>query len=515
MALPRIGDTLDGKYRIDAIIGRGNIGVVARAHHLLRDADVALKFLRADEADGDDPRARKEMVDRFRLEAIASSRLDTNHVVQIHDVGETTDGTAYLVMEHLVGEDLESVLLREKRLSTARSLHIVLQVARALSVAHAAGVVHRDLKPGNIFLTECDGEADFVKLLDFGISKVSQGGANDETLRLTSDDVGMGTPLYMAPEQARDARSVTAASDLYSLAAVLYECIAGKTPLDATSTIELFYKLVHEIPRRLDLDFEVPRGLADAVEMGLAKAPEDRPASIEAFAALLAPYADERAGRALLSLRLTPRGSLSVPPLRETSASRRSLAGTHFAHDVSRRDEDELDAVRPKPARFGLALAFAIATLGCFTAGTYLTHRVSAAHGAPAAAEAAVTAPPAAAVTAPPAVEPAAVVPEAAPPAASSAAGAPTPTPVQTAAAKASRVVGHGRTLKVNDKPTDTPAPAHTVNLADNPTTADVPDSPYADLNPDPVPAKAPATPKTKAKGTNALPALPSTEPKE
>lgn len=508
MALPRIGDTLDGKYRIDAIIGRGNIGVVARAHHLLRDADVALKFLRPEEADDGN---RKEILDRFRLEAIAASRLDTNHVAQIHDVGETADGTAYLVMEYLVGEDLESVLRREKRLSTARALHIVLQVARALSVAHAAGVVHRDLKPGNIFLTERDGEADFVKLLDFGISKVSHGGgANAETLRLTSDDVGMGTPLYMAPEQARDARTVTAASDLYSLSAVLYECIAGKTPLDATSTIELFYKLVHETPRRLDVDFEVPIGLADAVEKGLAKDPADRPKSVEAFAAMLAPYADERAGRALLSLRLTPRGTISVPPVfSQVSATRRSLAGTHFAHDVS--PDDDADFPRPKPTRWGLVAAFAVATLGCFTAGTYLTHRVGASTAAARGAEAALTASPAPVETAP-----VAPVPEPAPAASSAAPITPAAVPAAPAApaAKAARrgPSAAARPARTVDKASDLPAPAPTVNLADNPSAADVPDSPYADLNPDPAPAKVPAPSRGKGK---TLPPLPADAPKD
>jgi serine/threonine-protein kinase len=433
MALPRIGDTLDGKYRIDAFIGKGNIGVVARARHLLRDADVALKFLRAHEGD---EATRQEIAERFRLEAIASSRLATQHVVQIHDVGETPEGSAYLVMEHLVGEDLETLLRREKRLSTARALHIVLQAARALSVAHAAGVVHRDLKPGNIFLTEADGEQDFVKLLDFGISKITAIGEANDALRLTSDDVGMGTPLYMAPEQARDARGVTPASDLYSLAAVLYECIAGEPPLDAGSTIELFYKLVHTTPKRLDVDFEVPKGLADAVATALEKDPADRQASMEAFAAALAPFADGRSERALVSLRLTPRGSISLPPIELSADARRPLSGTHFAHDVSPDDEDELLGLRPKRTRWELGLAIASLLTACVAGGTYLSHHagISAVFGASAVMAPAPAPPPPVAVSAVPvatfAGSPSTATPPAAPAASSVAAVVAAPTTV-------------------------------------------------------------------------------------
>jgi eukaryotic-like serine/threonine-protein kinase len=495
MAPPQVGETLDGKYRIDAIIGSGNIGVVARAHHLLRDADVAIKFLRPDDGNGpDSARNRQEIVERFRLEAVASSRLATDHVVQVHDVGETADGTGYLVMEHLVGSDLERILAKEGRLSTARSLHIVLQAARALAVAHEAGVIHRDLKPGNIFLCERDGETDFVKILDFGISKLEIANQQD-SLRLTSDAVGMGTPLYMAPEQARDARSATAASDTYSLAAVLYECISGKPPLDASSTVELLYKLVHETPQRLDETFEVPRELASAVAQALDKNPKKRPASMEAFAAQLAPFADERSDRALASLRLTPRGSRSLPPRPETTA-RRSLAGTHFAHDVSV-STDELSltgrhrgAGRTGRTRWELVAAFGALTVACFALGTYMTGRVARSTGlsgsAPVAAAQASpsSAVPAVSTDTDGAAEASAQAPAVPPPSAStaSAPASASAVPSATAAApSAHRTLAaklkafKTRHQKVVEEPAEPLVPyVPTVNLADNPTTADV-----------------------------------------
>lgn len=507
MAPPQVGDLLDGKYRIDAIIGSGNIGVVARARHLLRDADVAIKFLRAHDATDDGPESassRQEIVERFRLEAIASSRLRTDHVVQVHDVGATSDGTDYLVMEHLVGSDLERVLARSERLSTARSLHIVLQAARALAVAHDAGVIHRDLKPGNIFLCERDGATDFVKILDFGISKLEPKNQED-SLRLTAGAVGMGTPLYMAPEQARDARSATPASDIYSLGAVLYECISGKPPLDASSTVELLYKLVHETPKRLDETFEVPAGLASAVARALEKDPTKRPSSMEEFAALLAPFADERSDRALASLRLTPRGaSVRTRPDALGQTARRSLAGTHFAHDVS---DAGGDALHRSSSSFGfrragggrtrweLVAAFGALTVVCFALGTYLTGRVARSTGLTAALAAQTThaAPPSSPTDGPlpnqtpdapsPSSEPdgadAAASASAAPPA-SSAPPAPAHAPARRAGGRATKPsvappkphTKHGSSSE--QKPPAMVPYEPTINLADNPSTADL-----------------------------------------
>jgi serine/threonine-protein kinase len=352
VTLPLVGQVVDGKYRIDSYIGTGSMGAVARAKHLARDADVALKFLTARSVSSED-----KVADRFRLEAIAASRLHTDHVVRVFDVAESREGLPYLVMELLDGEDLDRLLMRDGAMPIPRAIHLVLQALRALDVAHAAGVVHRDLKPGNLFVLPRDGDPDFVKIVDFGISKVEDG--TNASPRLTQGEMAMGTPLYMAPEQASDAGSVTGTADVYSAAAVLYECIAGTPPLVADRSIELLFKLMQVTPARLDaLVPAVPPGLADAVAQALSKKPTDRPASAAAFAELLAPYADERSTRALVALRLVPRpsssSSLALPDALADGGASLAPLSPRVAGAFSRRSSPELDALllrRPTPGR--------------------------------------------------------------------------------------------------------------------------------------------------------------------
>src|SRR5579883_1421918 len=167
-AYPAPGEVLDGKYQIERLLGEGGMGAVAKATHLLRRAPVALKFM--------SPAVMSlgGAVERFINEGVAASQIDSDHVVKVFDVGQLKSGAPYLVMEFLEGRDLSDLLMQEGRpgLSVARSVHFVIQILRGLMVAHAAGIVHRDMKPSNCFIITKDGEADFVKLVDFGISKV-------------------------------------------------------------------------------------------------------------------------------------------------------------------------------------------------------------------------------------------------------------------------------------------------------------------------------------------------------
>ena len=306
-ALSPVGTVVDGKYRVDAVLGRGSMGDVYRATHLQLAAPVALKVLPA----GETP-AQAELVARFEREAVAASRMGTDHVVRVLDSGESPEGVRYLVMELLEGRDLEQ-MLADGPLDVARGVHVALQVLRGLDVAHAAGVVHRDLKPANLFLTERDGEALHVKILDFGISKLEGDG---RAVRLTQRHIAMGTPLYMAPEQIRDASSVGPAADLYAAAAVLYECLAGSPPLEGQTSAELLTRILDVVPERLDHRMPaVPAGLADVIAAALAKDPADRPSTATEFAQRLAPFAAERSVRALASLRIiTPPKPVRVPP---------------------------------------------------------------------------------------------------------------------------------------------------------------------------------------------------------
>jgi serine/threonine-protein kinase len=209
---------LTPNLRLLSLLGKGGMGSVWLAEHLVLKTEVAVKLLSPELAD--DP----EALSRFRREATAIAQLKSPHVVRIHDVG-SSEGTPFFVMERLEGEDLSHRLERVGRLPLGVVTAIVVQMCKALSRVHELGVVHRDLKPGNVFLTDVDGDL-VVKLVDFGIAKQR----TTEAFDATSDTALLGTPSYMSPEQVLSTKDVTAASDLYSLGVVVYECLAGDTP---------------------------------------------------------------------------------------------------------------------------------------------------------------------------------------------------------------------------------------------------------------------------------------------
>ena len=195
------GRVINNRYRVIRKIGEGGMGTVYAAEHVEIGKGVAIKILHPAYS------TQQDLVERFRREARAASRIGHPNIVDVTDFGSTEDGCAYFVMEHLDGIDLADVLSHERRLDATRSCNIAIQICRALAAAHAAGVIHRDLKPENIFLVARDGQADFVKVLDFGIAR-SMGRAR----RLTNPGVAMGTPEYMRPSRPKAAPSTTAAT---------------------------------------------------------------------------------------------------------------------------------------------------------------------------------------------------------------------------------------------------------------------------------------------------------------
>ena len=203
------------------------------AEHLVLKTEVAVKLLSPELA------TDEEALARFRREATAIAQLKSPHIVRIHDVG-SAEGTPFFVMERLEGEDLSHRLDRVKRLPLGVVTAIVVQMCKALARVHELGVVHRDLKPGNLFLTDVDGDL-VVKLVDFGIAKQSTA----EALNATSDGAVLGTPLYMSPEQVLSTKDVTPASDLYSLGVVVYECLAGAPPFDGETLGALCVSIAH------------------------------------------------------------------------------------------------------------------------------------------------------------------------------------------------------------------------------------------------------------------------------
>jgi serine/threonine protein kinase len=278
MNVPGLIGTRVDRYEVLKLLGVGGFGSVYRAKHVHTDSEVALKVLkRALNAD-------QAMLDRFLREAKAAAAVGSEHIVRVLDAGVASDGTAFLAMELLDGWDLKELLTREGPLSSPRLLSIMTQVLEGLSAAHAKGIVHRVIKPGNVFVVR-KGEQDFVKLLDFGISKMHQQG---EQAGLTMTGVAMGTPAYMAPEQFFDARNVDGRADLYSVAAMLYELLGRKLPFDAESYAELIIKVRTETPRPLlTLAPQLPPPLAAAVEKGLARDKAARWTSAREFSAAL------------------------------------------------------------------------------------------------------------------------------------------------------------------------------------------------------------------------------------
>ena len=272
MSLPGLMGTRLDRYEIQQLLGAGGFGTVYRAKHVHTDAIVALKVLKKQLS------MDAQMVERFLREAKAAAAVGSDHIVRVLDAGNAADGTAFLAMEYLAGWDLKELATREGPLSAMRLALLTVQVLDGLGAAHAKGIVHRDMKPANVFVLRKQDdrgfERDFIKLLDFGISKMHADGAQ---AGLTMTGVAMGTPSYMAPEQFFDARNVDGRADLYSIAVMLYELLAGRLPFDAQSYAELIVKVRTEQPPFLQqVAPAVPMALAQVVMVGLAREKEQR-----------------------------------------------------------------------------------------------------------------------------------------------------------------------------------------------------------------------------------------------
>jgi serine/threonine protein kinase len=262
---PLIGRVIQERYLIEMLLGSGGMGSVYRGRHQLIHRHVALKFLDMKYAHDDTSRAR------FLREARAVNRIQHEHIVDVSDFGETEDGLVYIVMEYLTGRTLTHEIAQGP-LSLERACHIGLQLALALARAHELGVVHRDVKPANVFLIRRASDTDFVKLLDFGLARAP------DDVALTKSNLMFGTPEYMAPEQASSG-PVGAKADLYALGCVLFEMITGRLPFEGRAT-GLIYKHVYEPPPRpTRLRAEVPSALEALVLRMLNKSPLQRPSS--------------------------------------------------------------------------------------------------------------------------------------------------------------------------------------------------------------------------------------------
>lgn len=293
-----VGSTVAGKYHIDRLIGRGGMGAVFQATNAAIGKRVALKFLGAQTSQDSDAATR------FQREAEAASLAESPHIVQIFDSGRSEQGLPFLVMELLTGEDLRARLRREGRLDAETSVRVGVQILKALREAHGAGIVHRDLKPDNVFLCRRDDEPSFVKIVDFGISKLQQQPGVDT---LTHKGTVLGTAFYMSPEQAQSFPDIDGRTDLFSVGALMYEMLTGQPPHTApTYEAVLIAICTRDAADVRALSPEVPDKLARVVARALRRERDERYASAQDMLADL--EASLRESRALSTKTRTSAG---------------------------------------------------------------------------------------------------------------------------------------------------------------------------------------------------------------
>src|ERR1700712_2509760 len=278
-----IGKEIAGQFRILQHIGSGGMGAVYKAEQPEMNRFVAVKILHPKYV------SRPDLVSRFRREARAMSHLSHPNTARVYMYGQLDDGACYIVMEHLEGKNLAQITRAEGMLKPGRAVNIMVQVCGALEEAHRQGMVHRDLKPENIFLTSQGGIADFPKVLDFGLAKVTQREMRPGSLILTQEGMVFGTPEFMSPEQARG-QQLDARSDIYSLGCILYEMLTGKLPFDAAQPMDYLALQIRGTPipvgERVP-NLRLPVGLDVVVMKTIEKDPDRRHASAADFALAL------------------------------------------------------------------------------------------------------------------------------------------------------------------------------------------------------------------------------------
>ncbi len=302
---PLVGKTLVGRYLIARKLGEGGMGSVYLASHIVLEKQVALKVLHGEYA------RKPDLVERFMQEARAASRISHENVIDISDFGVTEDGFVFFAMELLKGSDLHELVARARLdgqvLPWDRSRHIFLQICGALTAAHAHGIIHRDLKPENVYLIDFLGRPDFVKLLDFGIAKLSEEGGGER--KLTRTGMLFGTPEYMSPEQARGDK-VDHRVDIYAMACILFQLVTGRVPFEAENFMGVLSlhltEPAPEIPLATLDRCGAPHELAAIVAKGLAKKPDDRWQTIGDMARAVRAMHGELADEPLLASQPVP-----------------------------------------------------------------------------------------------------------------------------------------------------------------------------------------------------------------
>jgi serine/threonine protein kinase len=361
-----IGTVLAGRYRIGGVLGRGGMGRVYLGEHTAIGKPVAVKVLHKTLG------ANREAATRFQREAIASGRLDHPNIVSVMDFGALDDGSLYLVMEALDGEHLGQRIARAKRIPWTDALVIARGVLLGLHHAHDRGVVHRDIKPDNIFLANKEGET-VVKVLDFGIAKLYIGSTDDQTA--TRVGITVGTPTYLSPEQATGG-AITPASDIYSTSIVLYEMLVGRAPFESDDPLTLLTSHAGtEVPPFAELapDLALPDGIEALVRCGLAKHMAERidcAAYVQTIDEILCAH-----GIDIAPAPLTPRASLAVgipiAPFAVPTPFPANAAGTPAPSQLTR---TPIPALRPPTRRRHVIAALVLVATAAAIVAIYLGH---------------------------------------------------------------------------------------------------------------------------------------------
>lgn len=302
-----IGRSISNRYVLRRLVGHGGMGAVYEAEHVGIGKLVAIKFVDPEFA------TDERVVSRFAREARVMSSIESAHIVTVFDAG-TEDGRPYLVMELLRGEDLGQRLRSSRRIPLADAMHVVAQVLKGLAKAHAAGIVHRDLKPDNVFLVRSDTDPLFAKIVDFGVSKIERPRNKTSPLALTGRGTVLGTPFYMCPEQAQAMPDLDGRADLYSVGAILFECLTGRPPHTGETYEQVILSIcMRDAPDPRAIEPSIPGNVARFIGRALARDRTDRYRSAERMLAALHEIAPEEKKR--VPLDIAPETLVSPPML--------------------------------------------------------------------------------------------------------------------------------------------------------------------------------------------------------